>query len=397
MLELVLRPLCLLFSGLGILLVAVNAIQYRTYAGQLTRRLGDEMPGDYTVWHVIALWGLVQAVVGLLKFLQQRREEEGEIAEPSDLPPLVAVSATLGIVIAYIVASTAVGARSAVEKNVELMRSGIGAYQLILFLAAPVAMAWLAMRQPLGASLQWLGIQGGRPRHLPVVLAAAMCWIVAAMQLSALGEAIFPPSAATRAVYQKLMAVTNPGEWPLVLFWIALVPAICEETLFRGLLFRSLLPRMQAGSAVAITATAFAIVHFQPASFLPTLAIGIVLAVVALRTGTLFHAMLIHALFNGAAVWVANATSKDFVQIGNVLSLPLLLASLVAGVFSMMAFFFATEPLAEPGSAEETAIAAVARNSPLYTVLALIGAGVVVVWQWIVMTQDALLTGMDNI
>jgi hypothetical protein len=78
---------------------------------------------------------------------------------------------------------------------------------------------------------------------------------------------------------------------------------IVEEALYRGLLFRALLRRVEPGAAVFISALVFAGVHWlgDPNAFrsLPALAaLGVVLAMRALRTGSLSTCILIHAGFN---------------------------------------------------------------------------------------------------
>lgn len=92
---------------------------------------------------------------------------------------------------------------------------------------------------------------------------------------------------------------------PVVLFAIGAVvmAPIVEETLYRGLLFRALLRRVGPGTSVFVSALIFAAVHFlgDPNAFrsLPALAaLGVILALRALRTGSLSASILIHAGFN---------------------------------------------------------------------------------------------------
>lgn len=92
---------------------------------------------------------------------------------------------------------------------------------------------------------------------------------------------------------------------PVVLFAVGAVvmAPIVEETLYRGLLFRALLRRVSPGTAVFVSALIFAAVHFlgDPNAFrsLPALAaLGVILALRALRTDSLSSSILIHAGFN---------------------------------------------------------------------------------------------------
>ena len=83
---------------------------------------------------------------------------------------------------------------------------------------------------------------------------------------------------------------------------IVLAP-IVEELLFRGVLLRGLLRKMAPPADVLVSAVIFALVHLigdpNTLPFLPALAaLGVVLAVVALRSGNLSTSIFIHAGFN---------------------------------------------------------------------------------------------------
>lgn len=76
----------------------------------------------------------------------------------------------------------------------------------------------------------------------------------------------------------------------------AVVPAFCEEFLFRGLVLTQLLP---FGKTVAVIGSAllFGLMHGNPAQMLYSTAAGLVLGVVAVESGSIWAGMLIH-LFN---------------------------------------------------------------------------------------------------
>ena len=97
----------------------------------------------------------------------------------------------------------------------------------------------------------------------------------------------------------------SQGAPPVFLFVIGAVvlAPLVEELLYRGLLLRALLRRVQPAGAVFLSALVFALVHYvgDPSTlpFLPALtALGVALGLVALRTGSLKWPILIHAGFN---------------------------------------------------------------------------------------------------
>lgn len=91
---------------------------------------------------------------------------------------------------------------------------------------------------------------------------------------------------------------------------VVVVP-IVEETFFRGLLLQSLVRLFRgAGSrlgptlAVVSTGILFGLAHAEPVQLAGLALFGIVLSVMAYRTGRLGACMFAHAAFNGFAVVV---------------------------------------------------------------------------------------------
>jgi len=114
---------------------------------------------------------------------------------------------------------------------------------------------------------------------------------------------------------------------------IALMPALCEETLFRGIVLPSL-ARMGAAVALLGSAALFALIHIDTVSAGPVFyrlpfafAVGLGLAALRLRTGSLLPSMVAHAVLNTitfATVFLSGAAS-DVVEEPQALSGLLLL------------------------------------------------------------------------
>ena len=98
----------------------------------------------------------------------------------------------------------------------------------------------------------------------------------------------------------------------LQLGWIfialALTPAICEEFLFRGFLLGRFLETGQPGQSLMMTSLLFGLFHRNLSVLLPTTLAGIVLAFVVWRTGSLYCAIVIHAVINTWAIFVVNTS-----------------------------------------------------------------------------------------
>lgn len=93
---------------------------------------------------------------------------------------------------------------------------------------------------------------------------------------------------------------------------IALVPAIGEELLFRGVVLRELMKGMKNGHlAVLITSLLFAFFHFQLHSFLPKFAIGMILSYSYFWTKNLWYPIIIHFFNNAFQVLVLYTSSEQ--------------------------------------------------------------------------------------
>ena len=91
------------------------------------------------------------------------------------------------------------------------------------------------------------------------------------------------------------------GAWLPVLAVVA--APLAEEFLFRGLLYRGLRRKYPASWAVLGSALLFALMH-PPGGAVAVFGMGVVAAVVLEKTGRLWAAVLVHAVYNGLAVAV---------------------------------------------------------------------------------------------
>lgn len=120
-----------------------------------------------------------------------------------------------------------------------------------------------------------------------------------------------PPESLVKAL-EKLLLLGG-REAPLWQVWIfiALLPAVCEEMLFRGLIlsgFRS----MGKWPAIVATALLFGLAHASIYRLLPTLFLGIVFGWVVWRTGSVLAGMVCHLLNNGLMATLAH--SREMVR-----------------------------------------------------------------------------------
>ncbi len=113
--------------------------------------------------------------------------------------------------------------------------------------------------------------------------------------------AIFGPTVQwPRPLTSTTVAATHQPllEALVVLTGVVLTP-LAEELLFRGVLYQALRRTMPVGSAAVISALIFAAMHLSVVLFIPLTLMGIVLAIVFERSGSIIPTILIHACNNG--------------------------------------------------------------------------------------------------
>ncbi len=97
----------------------------------------------------------------------------------------------------------------------------------------------------------------------------------------------------------------------LLLLALAVVPAVCEELLFRGYLFAALERSTSGGRAIWISALLFGLFHVvvgspaSPERFLPSTFLGLVLGWLAWYSGSVLPGMLLHFVHNGLLLMLA--------------------------------------------------------------------------------------------
>ena len=90
---------------------------------------------------------------------------------------------------------------------------------------------------------------------------------------------------------------------------VGFLPAICEEIIFRGMIFKGLRRTFSPFAASAITALLFALMHQNIIQFIYPFVLGFALCLVMEKTNNLLYTMLIH-LFNNITTIVVDFLMK---------------------------------------------------------------------------------------
>jgi sodium transport system permease protein len=169
---------------------------------------------------------------------------------------------------------------------------------LIATVATPaLMMAVMLTSNPLktlklrGCHAKWIGLS----IVLPVVLQPLSIELLSRLHW------FFPP---LPPGMDRIMKSMSSHELPLWLPFLAfaVTPAICEELAFRGFILSGLQRTHRYRLAAVMSSIAFGIVHMIPQQVFNATLLGLVLAALALRSGSLVPGIIFHLIFNGTQV-----------------------------------------------------------------------------------------------
>lgn len=136
---------------------------------------------------------------------------------------------------------------------------------------------------------------------------------------------------------EKLVVAKSVPEFLLILFAIAVTPAVCEEFLFRGLVFKNFEKIIPASKAVFFSGLLFALFHFHPFNLIPLAILGIFLSFTVYHSGSIYTAVICHFINNfvsATAVYIYGAETLD----SDKLNPDELMQYLILGIFSVAVF-----------------------------------------------------------
>lgn len=99
--------------------------------------------------------------------------------------------------------------------------------------------------------------------------------------------------------------LSNEKSLVFILINVALVPAICEEVLFRGFAFKLFSNSAGVVKAILISGFLFGIYHLKLTQLIPLSVIGMLLAWLTWKSGSLIPAIIAHFVNNGGSVVAA--------------------------------------------------------------------------------------------
>lgn len=128
---------------------------------------------------------------------------------------------------------------------------------------------------------------------------------------------IFPMPPQLNDYLEKIIRGTKGESFVLLFSIIALLPAVCEEVTFRGLVLPGMLNGAKPWTAILATSALFAIFHLSLHRFLPVFLLGGAITLVVWKSGSIFTGMLLHLLNNGFATFLINYPQYDLLHLNS--------------------------------------------------------------------------------
>lgn len=185
------------------------------------------------------------------------------------------------------------------------LQVAVASAQVLIFAAPVLLLAWyrkLDVRATFSLRL-------AKPRDW---LAAALLAVSAtplAQFLQTVQYALFPPSAGAQMAIEQQAQLLTGGSVLVMLLVFALLPGVCEELLFRGFLLSGIRREARTAHAIILVGLLFGLYHVYVEKILVTSLLGMLLALICLRSGSIFPSILVHVVNNAINLVLARPGS----------------------------------------------------------------------------------------
>ncbi len=123
-----------------------------------------------------------------------------------------------------------------------------------------------------------------------------------ATAITALQSKVIPFPFESRIFLENMTQLKSEHHFIIFFLLVAVVPAVCEEFLFRGYLMEYLIRRWNTTAGITLCGVGFAVFHISYYRFLPVTVLGIIIGYTVWKTDSLLSGILIHILNNSFAL-----------------------------------------------------------------------------------------------
>lgn len=192
-------------------------------------------------------------------------------------------------------------------------------HDTLSYAAAVTLMSVVSVLLPSLAVMKWSG--GMRRYTAPFVhkarsgvsIALVICGFGACAAVNFLMTAVNALFPAADSAGLGFAIGRSPCEVLLLLLSLAVVPAVCEETAFRGLMMGGL-SSFGSGYAIVLSALCFGLLHAGARSMSAAFLTGLAMGLIRNATGSLIPPMAVHFLNNAFAVFGTLMSGTDYYE-----------------------------------------------------------------------------------
>ena len=146
-------------------------------------------------------------------------------------------------------------------------------------------------------------------------IGAAGVWAIGFIMIimySAIQNYIFP---SWTEDLKKLGDFLQKADYFQTLIVLSFVPAICEEILFRGIIFGSLERKLGFSKGLFISSVLFGLFHIYPAKIAITAMLGMIFAYVVYKSKSIYPSMMMHFINNFFTLFIGkNAMNTEYMK-----------------------------------------------------------------------------------
>jgi sodium transport system permease protein len=225
--------------------------------------------------------------------------DRGETASPTEAL-LCGMIILIGMFFAQFMAGDSIGGWVGIVKSTVIV-------QTCLILMPALLMAMILTRSPRKA----LRIHRPQMSHL---FAAVLIGIALHPSYLMLGQAVrllYEMSPEAKEIIGQFESMVMAQPIWAVLLLLAVLPAICEELAFRGFIFGGLLRQQGALRAIVVSALLFGFIHSLIQQSIAATMMGLLLGLIAWRTGGVLATMIVHVINNSLTLGLAWSASHQ--------------------------------------------------------------------------------------
>ena len=177
----------------------------------------------------------------------------------------------------------------------------------ILVMIVPCMLYYLLKKRSLATPMPSFAIKG---RHVALTFFGGCLLISGNLLIKFLYRLTSSQTADSSVFFAELSDKKEELSTLGIMLALVIVPAVCEELLFRGVLLAEY-RALGEGNAVVISAICFAMLHFSVTGFPIYLFSGLLLGVIAASSRSVLPSILLHLLINALSLY----TSDQFLSI----------------------------------------------------------------------------------